>query len=104
MHDLSKLKGLSEWPAVREKIDAAVRNVLGDTETERVELQMKTLDETSFPGYTRRRVSYFIDEWERVTSWLFVPDSHDEVPGILCCHQAVPQGKDEPAGTKGDPR
>lgn len=102
MHDLSKLKGLTEWPAVREKIDAAVRHVLGEMDTERVELQMKTLDETSFPGYTRRRVNYFVDEWERVSAWLFVPDGRDELPGILCCHQVVPQGKDEPAGIKGD--
>ena len=103
MQDLSKLKGLSEWPSVREKIDTAVRNVIGDIAAERVDLQMKTLDETSFPGYTRRRVNYFVDEWERVTAWLFVPDGRDEVPGILCCHQAVPQGKDEPAGLRGDP-
>ncbi len=104
MQDLSKLKGLSEWPAVRAQIEAAVRAVLGEIDGDRVELQMKTLDETSFPGYTRRRVNYFVDEWERVSAWLFVPDGRDEVPGILCCHQAVTQGKDEPAGVNGDPR
>lgn len=104
MQELSKLKGLSDWPAVREQIESALENVLGEMETERVELQMKTLDETSFPGYTRRRVNYFVDEWERVTAWLFVPEGRDEVPGILCCHQQVPQGKDEPAGVKGDTR
>ena len=102
MQDLSKLKGLSEWLPVREKIEAAVRTVIGDLENERVELQMKTLDEMSFPGYVRRRVNYFVDEWERVTAWLFVPDGRDEVPGILCCHQAVAYGKDEPAGVRGD--
>ncbi|MCC6153564.1 MAG: dienelactone hydrolase family protein [Candidatus Hydrogenedentes bacterium] len=102
MQDLSKLKGLSEWLPVREKIEAAVRDVIGELESERVELQMKTLDETSFPGYTRRRVNYFVDEWERVSAWLFVPDGRDEVPGILCCHQANAYGKDEPAGIRGD--
>lgn len=102
MQDLSKLKGLSEWPAVRDKIERAVREVLGEVGAERVELQLKTLDETSFSGYTRRRVNYFVDEWERVTAWLFVPDGRDEVPGILCCHSAVPQGKDEPAGLRGE--
>ncbi|HRK35465.1 MAG TPA: prolyl oligopeptidase family serine peptidase [Candidatus Hydrogenedentes bacterium] len=104
MQEISKLKGLSEWPGLRTQIEAAVRGILGEIETDRVELQMKTLDEVSFPGYTRRRVNYFVDEWERVSAWLFVPDGRDEVPGILCCHQAVPQGKDEPAGVKGDPR
>lgn len=102
MQDLSKLKGLSEWLPVRENIEAAVRDVIGELDTERVELQMKTLDEMSFPGYVRRRVNYFVDEWERVTAWLFVPEGRDEVPGILCCHGAVAFGKDEPAGVRGN--
>ncbi|MDZ4861672.1 MAG: prolyl oligopeptidase family serine peptidase [Candidatus Hydrogenedentes bacterium] len=104
MQELSKLKGLSEWPAVRNQIETAVRGVLGEIDTERVELQMKTLDEQSFPGYSRKRVNYFVDEWERVSAWLFVPDGREEVPGILCCHQMTPQGKDEPGGVKGDPQ
>ena len=104
MVDLSKLKGLTEWPAAREKIEASVNATLGEMDTQRVELQMKTLDETSFPGYTRRRVNYFVDEWERVTAWLFVPDGRDEVPGILCCHPMSPQAKDETAGIRGDAR
>jgi dienelactone hydrolase len=102
MHDLGKLKSLSEWPAVRTSIEAAVAEIIGDIPKERVDLQLKIQDELSFPGYTRRRISYFVTDWERVSAWMFVPDGKDEVPAILCCHQTVPQGKDEPAGIEGD--
>lgn len=102
MQDLSKLKSLSQWPNVRGAIEANVSNILGELPLERVELQLKVLDEVSFPGYSRRRVNYFVDEWERVSAWVFVPDGREEVPGILCCHQLAPQGKDEPAGISGD--
>jgi dienelactone hydrolase len=104
MHDLSKVKSLSDWPAVRTSIETAVAEVLGDIPKERADLQIKTMDEMSFPGYTRKRISYFVTDWERIQAWLFVPEGKDEVPAILCCHQAVPQGKDEPAGIEGDPR
>ena len=104
MHDLGKLKGLSEWPAVRSSIEKAVTDMVGEIPKEKVELQLKTQDELSFPGFTRRRISYFVTEWERVSAWMFIPDGKDEVPAILCCHQTVPQGKDEPAGIEGDPR
>ncbi|NIA12703.1 MAG: prolyl oligopeptidase family serine peptidase [Nitrospiraceae bacterium] len=69
----------------------------------RVELQTKTADEVQCAGYVRRRVNYFVDECERVSAWLFVPEEKEEIPAILCCHQKVPQGKDEPAGLEGEP-
>lgn len=104
MHDLGKLKSLSEWPAIRSSIESAVGEIVGEIPKERVDLQLKIQDEMSFPGYTRKRISYFVTDWERVSAWLFVPEGKDEVPAVLCCHQTVPQGKDEPAGIEGDPK
>jgi len=104
MHDLGKLKSLAEWPAIRTSIETAVEAIVGEIPKDRVDLQLKTADELSFPGYSRKRISYFVTDWERVSAWLFVPDGKDEVPAILCCHQTVPQGKDEPAGIEGDPK
>ena len=102
MFDLSKLKDLSEWQKARGMIETAVKDLLGSLPKERAELQPKTLEEDEFPGYVRHRVSYFVDDWERVPAWLFVPDGKEEVPAILCCHDRAPQGKDEPAGIEGD--
>lgn len=102
MTNLAKLGSLPAWPAMRGEIDAAVRAVLGTLPKERAELQTKTIDEVQYPGYVRRRVNYFVDEWERVSAWLFVPDRKDEMPAIVCCHQESSQGKDECAGLEGD--
>ena len=104
MVNLAKVSSLSGWPGVRGQIESAVLSVLGPIASkDRVELQTKTVDELSFPGHVRRRVNYFVDEWERVSAWLFVPERKDEMPAILCCHSAVPQGKDETAGLEGEP-
>jgi len=103
MIDLSKVKSPAQWPSTRAKIEAAVVEVLQAVPKERTELQVKTIDEMQFSTYVRRRVNYFVDPWERVTAWQFVPDGRDVLPAILCCHRTVPQGKDEPAGIDGDP-
>lgn len=101
--DLTKVKSPAEWHTGRRKIESTIFAVLESLPKERAELQVKTIDEVQFPGYVRRRVNYFVDEWERISAWLFVPHCEEEVPAILCCHQRVPQGKDEPAGVEGDP-
>jgi len=105
MVDLAKLTGLADWPSARKEIKSAVLSLLGRLPGEHAELQVKTVDEMSFPGYVRRRVNYFVDDWARVSAWLFVPEgkAEDEVPAVLCCHQEVPEGKDEVAGVSGRP-
>ncbi len=104
MADLAKLKSLIEWPAMRGVIEKEVRNLIGPLRTEKVDLQLKTVDEVDARGYVRRRINFFVDPWDRVSAWLFIPDGKEEAPGLLCCHQEVPQGKDEPAGLEGDTR
>jgi dienelactone hydrolase len=104
MVDLSKMKGLAGWSDTRAEIEAAVLSVIGKIPDERVELQVKTVDEQEFRGYTRKRVNYFVDSWDRVSAWLFIPEGKEELPAVVCCHQECRQGKDEPAGLEGDPR
>lgn len=104
MVELSKVKSAAQWPKARKEIEETVLDVLGTFQRERAELQVKIVDEQSFFGYVRRRINYFVEEWERVSAWLFLPDEEgEEMPAILCCHQSVPQGKDEPAGIEGNP-
>lgn len=104
MVDLSKVTKATEWPEQRREIESAVREWLGPLPETRVEPQIKVMDEQSGPGYVRRRINYFVDDWQRISAWLFVPEVRDEErPGILCCHRAVKQGKDEPAGIDAHP-
>ena len=104
MVDFGKLKSPIEWPGARAEISAAVAEVLGPLPKKRVELQVKTLDERDCPGDVRKRINYFVDEWDRISAWLFIPDGKEETPAILCCHQETPLGKDESAGLGGDSR
>ncbi len=103
MVDIAQFKDRAKWPNARKAIEDSLRGLLALEKAPRegFDLQIKVTDETDHPGYTRRRVEYFVDEWVRVGAWLFVPDGKDERPAIVCCHSAVPQGKDEPAGING---
>lgn len=102
MIDLSKLRDSLDWIQARKEIESSVLKVLGVLPKERAELQIKVVDEDSFPGYTRRRVNYFVSDWERIAAWLFVPNRKEPVPGIVCCHSEHPEGKSEPAGLAGE--
>jgi len=104
MVDLGKLKGPADWPKARTKIEEEIQGLLGAMPKPPADLQVKTVDEIDFRGYSRRRVNYFIDGWNRVAAWVFLPEGKEEVPAILCCHQEVGQGKDEPAGLDGESR
>jgi dienelactone hydrolase len=102
MMDLAKLKNAFGWSKHRKEIETAIRGVIGKMPEERVDVQVKTVDEMEFRGYTRRRVNYFVNEWERVSAWLFIPDGKEETPAILCCHRQSPHGKEESAGLEGE--
>lgn len=103
MLELEQVNDLAEWPKHRVKIESAIAALLGAFPKDVPDLQLKVVEELSFPGYVRQRVNYFVDEWERVTSWLFVPEESEECPAVLCLHDRTPHGKDEPAGVEGDP-
>ena len=96
------LADVKDWPKQRKSIQDTLRKLLGKLPKQRVDLQLKTVDEQEFPGYVRRRVNYCVDEWERITAWIFVPEYEEDAPALVCCHSAVPQGKDEPAGLEGE--
>lgn len=104
MVDLTALKDAASWSAARREIADAVKRVLGQRSINRADLQLSVVDEIEFPNYIRQRVNYFVDDWTRVSAWMFLPNHHDESPAILCCHQECRQGKDEPAGLEGNGR
>lgn len=103
MAELTKVKGLDTWLKTRKEIESAVTGVIGKIPKSAIDLQVKIVDEMEYPGYVRRRVNYFVDEWARVAAWMFLPEGSDECPAILCCHQQTHRGKDETAGIDGSP-
>ncbi|MDP7638382.1 MAG: dienelactone hydrolase family protein [Candidatus Hydrogenedentes bacterium] len=98
MAELAKLKSLGDWPKMRRGIEGAVTAVMGKPPKNPIDLQVKVVEDLDVGGVSRQRINYFVDDWTRVAAWLFVPDTHDEKPAIICCHQMTAKGKDEPAG------
>jgi pimeloyl-ACP methyl ester carboxylesterase len=71
---------------------------------EPIDPQVKIVDERTAGSCIRRRVNYFVDEWTRVSAWMFVPEDEVDCPAILCLHGRTAAGKDEPAGLDTDDR
>lgn len=86
---------------MRKEIESTVSGVLGKMPKDIVDLQVKVMDEIDYPTYTRRRINYFVDEWNRISAWIFLPPDAEECPAVLCLHGTTPLGKDEPAGMEG---
>ncbi len=94
----------SEWEQRRAQIQAAFRSIVGEPPTQAPPLDPRVEDSHDEGDYVRHRVSYAVDEDERVPAWLLAPKGLTEpAPGILCPHQTTPLGKDEPAGLGGEP-
>lgn len=100
---LTAVKGVADWAKARKNIETAVFSVMGKLPKELPDIQTKIIDEVDFPGYSRKRINYFVDSWTRVSAWLFVPEGREVKPAILCCHDRTHRGKDEPAGIDGKP-
>lgn len=101
MTTLGDVKEPADWPKTRKTIESLVQDVLGRIPRETTDPQPKVVDEREMLGFVRRRVNYFVDDWTRVTAWVFVPEDAEDCPAILCMHRATAMGKDEPAGLEG---
>ncbi len=94
-----------DWAVRRAHITSALQRVMGQLpgESFRVPLNAKVLAESNDGKLIRRKLSFQSDPYDRVTAWLLIPagQSGKSLPAVLCLHQTVPQGKDEPAGLAG---
>jgi pimeloyl-ACP methyl ester carboxylesterase len=66
--------------------------------------QVDTIEETSLPGYLRRKIAFETEPDDpvgvfRLSAWLFIPRGRTvPLPAMLCLHQSTAAGKDQPAG------
>ena len=102
MVDLGKLTGLTAWLDARAEIEDAVKRAMVPHTTPTVDPQITIIDEQTRPGYIRKRINYFVSDWERVTAWVFEPDGASDCPALVCCHHETPYAKDAAAGLEGD--
>jgi acetyl esterase/lipase len=91
----------AEPPPRRERILEAMQQVMGplpDT-GRKVPLDVKYAAEVKTAHYVRKKLTYAAEKGDRVPAWLLVPTGRrGKLPAVLCLHQTVSIGKDEPAG------
>ena len=72
----------------------------------KVPLNIQRMTEEDTPKYTRIKIHFQAEEGDRVPAWLLIPKqlpASGLAPAMLCLHQTVSIGKDEPAGLGGKP-
>jgi pimeloyl-ACP methyl ester carboxylesterase len=83
--------------AIRKKLEQAMGPLPDDSR--KVPLDVQYTKEDRLEKFTRKKLTYAAEKNDRVPAWLLIPhDLKGKAPAILCLHQTINIGKDEPAG------
>lgn len=95
-----------QWAQRRAQIVATFRSIIGAPPLAvPPPLDSQVHSEHDEGSYIRYRVSYAVDEGERVPAYLLVPKGLTTPgPAVYCPHQTTPMGKDQPAGLGHEPQ
>ena len=100
------VKTPSDWQVRRAHIVSHLQEVMGPVPggERRVLLDLKVLETFDETAHVRKKVSYASEPGDRVPGWLLIPKTprvQGKFPAMLCLHQTVSIGKDEPVGLGG---
>ncbi len=101
-----RVKSLKQWQKSRNQILDGMQQVMGPLpdSSKKVPLDLQIIKDTLIDGVQRLRISYAAEKNDNVPAYLLIPsDLTGTVPGILCLHQTIEIGKEEPAGMGGSP-
>jgi acetyl esterase/lipase len=96
----------ADWQVRRAHILAHLQEVMGPLPggERRVRLDVRTVETIDGPGYVRTKITFASEPGDRVPAWLLIPRARrGRGPAVLCLHQTVKIGKDEPVGLGGKP-
>jgi acetyl esterase/lipase len=101
------IKSTADWEKRRQHILANMQVVMGPLPdpSKKVPLDVNAIEEVKIGDLVRRKITYATEKDDRVAAYLFLPPSTtgEKQPAILCLHQTVTIGKEEPAGLGGKP-
>lgn len=93
---------VADWDVRRGHVLAHLQDVMGELPgPERLApLDWKILETIKEDGFTRHKIDFQSEPGDRVPAWLAIPDGDPVAkrPAMLCLHQTVAIGKDEPIG------
>jgi acetyl esterase/lipase len=103
----------NDWDVRRAHILAHFQEVAGllPGGERRVPLDVQVISTEKPPGFVRKKLTFAVEPGDRVPAWLLIPDgpasgsaeTGPRRPAVLCLHQTVAIGKDEPVGLGGKP-
>jgi pimeloyl-ACP methyl ester carboxylesterase len=91
----------ADWAIRRAHILANMQLVMGPLPDDRnkVPLDVKVTEEIRTAHYVRKKLTFAAEKDDRVPAYLLIPlERKGKLPAVLCLHQTVAIGKDEPAG------
>ena len=101
------VKTVADWEIRRGHVLAHLQEVMGPLPgaERRAPLDWRILETVKEDGYTRHKIDFQSEPGDRVPAWLTIPDGEPGAkhPAMLCLHQTVAIGKDEPMGLGGKP-
>ncbi len=95
------VRNAADWAVRRGHVLAGMQEVMGPLPgpEAKVPLDVKVIAEVKTPRYVRRKLTYVAEKGDRVPAYLLVPVGlKGKAPAVLCLHQTVAIGKDEPVG------
>ncbi|MCC6512324.1 MAG: alpha/beta fold hydrolase [Pirellulaceae bacterium] len=107
----------AQWAERVQHIRAGMQQAMGPLPdvTKKVPLDVEQISEEKTEKYLRRKIRFTPEAGDKVPAWLLIPndlistgknnsvDAAVKTPAMLCLHQTVKIGKDEPAGLGGSP-
>ncbi len=105
------VRSRGDWDVRRAHVLAHFQEVAGPLPggERRVPLDIRVVATRREPGFIREKITFAAEPGDRVPAWLSIPDAAGPVgavgrrPAVLCLHQTVAIGKDEPTGLGGNP-
>ena len=105
----NRISSVSGWEDRRKESADAIQKILGQpanpAEIRRSALEVRKMGSEELDGYTRRHLMIKSEPDDWIPAYLLLPKKllATRVPAMVCLHQTVAQGKDEPCGIQGDP-
>lgn len=104
--NLKEVKSAKDWEKRRSQILEGLQQVMGQlsTASEKVPLDIQIIGEVQVEGVRRIKISFAVEKNDRVPAYLLIPvNLKGKTAGMVCLHQTIKIGKEEPAGMGGSP-
>lgn len=102
--EVHPVKSVADWMHRKDHLRLGMQELMGRLPGERYPLNVRVLQSTETPKYVRHRIEYQSEPAGVVPAYLLAPTGlRGPAPGMMCLHQTVQIGKEEPCGLRGNP-